>query len=538
MSDLVIPSALDIARIQFRYVDSSAATRGIFNGITKTTSYGGDRVAADIEFSQAGGGSTTGRSRRAQLKAFLMALRGRQNRVYVADASSALRGSFEATERFTNSDFSNGTTGWTGSFANLTVADGVLRATVSQGGATVNITQAVALTAFVPHVLRSIVSDGAQTAGISVGPALQYGASAFETSYSTTRGYRLAAAVAMDATSRSQYPMNINASSGFSAGAHVGVSFVSLSRCLLTASASNAFDRSDEFDHANWTKNAVTIQANTRTSPFGDSGGDRVVETTANSTHTVDRSTTKAAAAEDWCYAVALKSGDGSTVRDFTALIIDDGAGTNQVRAVFNTTAGTFANVISGGTFTNARAFMAPLGNGWHYCCLIGTTSTGTTVRARIAMSSNSTPTLTYTGDTNANIAAFRATLAKSSTPIRLVASTSAAVVTSSQNAAAGIYVKGGRGPSEGALLGALLAETWVEIDGQVCMVTAPLDLDAAGLGFLHLSPPPRRALPDNTPIIVHKPMGRFIYAGDSVGWDNEPGSVSRAILELEEAFA
>jgi hypothetical protein len=32
--------------------------------------------------------------------------------------------------------------------------------------------------------------------------------------------------------------------------------------------------------------------------------------------------------------------------------------------------------------------------------------------------------------------------------------------------------------------------------------------------------------------------MGRFLFAGDSPGWDNEPGVISTASIELEEAFS
>jgi hypothetical protein len=68
-------------------------------------------------------------------------------------------------------------------------------------------------------------------------------------------------------------------------------------------------------------------------------------------------------------------------------------------------------------------------------------------------------------------------------------------------------------------------------------MVDASLDSDAAGSGYLRFSPPLRRAIADSAPIIVHRPMGRFMLTNDA-GWGNSPGVFSDSSIELEEAWA
>ncbi len=67
--------------------------------------------------------------------------------------------------------------------------------------------------------------------------------------------------------------------------------------------------------------------------------------------------------------------------------------------------------------------------------------------------------------------------------------------------------------------------------------MTARLNSDAAGLGYLQFEPPIRTSPADNAPVIIHAPMGRFLFTGDAVGWDNDPGFWSSATAEFEEAI-
>jgi hypothetical protein len=67
-------------------------------------------------------------------------------------------------------------------------------------------------------------------------------------------------------------------------------------------------------------------------------------------------------------------------------------------------------------------------------------------------------------------------------------------------------------------------------------IVTAALDLDSAGRGYLQFEPPLMGIPANNAPIVVHEPMSRFIFAGDMVGWDDSPGIITTASAEFEEA--
>lgn len=116
---------------------------------------------------------------------------------------------------------------------------------------------------------------------------------------------------------------------------------------------------------------------------------------------------------------------------------------------------------------------------------------------------------------------------------MRLVQSTSAAVAATTQTGS-GIYVKG----LPASTTGQLLLGDWFEIDGQLKMNLASVDAGAAGLAYIELSPALRRAVSDNTPIITDRPMGRFLFAGENLGWDNVPGVISTASIDLEEAFS
>jgi hypothetical protein len=83
---------------------------------------------------------------------------------------------------------------------------------------------------------------------------------------------------------------------------------------------------------------------------------------------------------------------------------------------------------------------------------------------------------------------------------------------------------------------GLLMPDDEIQVGNELKLVTAPLNSDAAGLGYLQFEPPLRGAPADNAPVILHEPMGRFLFTGELVGWDHEPGIITRASAEFEEA--
>jgi hypothetical protein len=83
---------------------------------------------------------------------------------------------------------------------------------------------------------------------------------------------------------------------------------------------------------------------------------------------------------------------------------------------------------------------------------------------------------------------------------------------------------------------GLLLPGDRVQIGNTLCMVTAPLNSNSSGAGYLQLHRAPRAVPADNAPVIVHNPMGRFVMT-ESGGWDDRPGQFSDFEMTLEEAL-
>jgi hypothetical protein len=298
MVDLVLPPALRQARTTFRYIDTSGSTRSRYGGGVLTTAYGGDRVGASIDFTPCGGASTDERSRRAQLQSFLMALRGSQNRVWLTDVASPLRGSFPASELFANSEFGNGTAGWSVTNGAISASGGVLRL-ASIRYEPPALYQDVALTPFAPHVIRSICVQGRGNLASSQQLTLSTTVTAAGTN-PNSRGYNAKAAVGLDGTSQPQYPIYLSGASGGLAGDYLSVHFVSLSRCMLVDGGGNLLLRSDELDNAAWTRSGLSgVTADSGVSPDGTSTSEVLVEDSSNTSHYIQQNVTIASAAAD-----------------------------------------------------------------------------------------------------------------------------------------------------------------------------------------------------------------------------------------------
>ena len=84
---------------------------------------------------------------------------------------------------------------------------------------------------------------------------------------------------------------------------------------------------------------------------------------------------------------------------------------------------------------------------------------------------------------------------------------------------------------------GVLLAGDFVEINGELKMLTSDLDSDSGGAGRLAFKPSLRSAPADNTPVVILKPSMRSIMADNSGGWTSRPGVLSDFMLELQEVI-
>lgn len=486
----------------------TALNRSPLDGVSTTLERVGAAWAATFKY------ELLAESRRARMQQFLANCRGHGSRFYAPYYGWTNRGSFPASELLTNSTFASGTTGWAASNATIAAQDG--RLIVKRSSSVVNpqATQTATVAQYAPHVLRGVF-----VAGRGGSSLIARAASVADGSTASGGGRSLLAFTPLGTTAGTVFYENTVQGV---AGDYFGLEYASLSRCALVDNGPNQFTRSIELDHADWTKNAVTVSANTGAlaTPDGTSTGDRVLETVANDAHLIYQTKSKSATAQDWCITAAIHIGVGSNPRSFAHLTLDDNAG-NSARCIFNVSAGTAGTPTVAGAYANARATISALGNGWYQCALVATTNTATSIYGYIGLSSDGT-LITYVGDTNSDIVAWRATLAQSSVPVRLTENT--AVTSGASQTGAALRIKGLPVSTSGLLLVGDLVEIVTQNSSELKRVSAPLDSDGVGLGYLQFEPPLRVSPSDGAAIIIQRPTSRMMLDSNTVKWTEHSG--------------
>jgi hypothetical protein len=522
MTDVVWPIDIVPSRVEWRTIDNTGAFQSPLSGAVRTVSRPGNRWGVRMYF------ENLNAAKRNRVMGIISSLRGRTNRIWVPDVSTPSRGTMSAPELFTNADFSNGTTGWTPTSATLTNIGGALRATATTPTSNVQYYQAAVVTTLQAYALRSFLRDGPQTSGLSIGRFISNGIDGSDNDYGTSRGLGTKVAVPT-AGSDGKYPLVFSPVSGFTAGAYVDTLYTSLARCLLVDNGLNTCTYSDQIDNAAWTKTNGTITANAGVAPDGTSTADRFTEnTTPTVSHIIRQNPARVNATADICGYGFFKASVAPT-RD-VRLYVGDGA--NYAHCIFNLTAGTAGGVSNVGTVTNGRAFMVSMGNSWFFCCVIGRLPSGTTT-SFVEFDLNSGGSDSYTGTTGA-VDFWRCGQAITSVPTRGALTTSAASTGTSQTGGA-LYLKGGPASTAGAIAAGDMVEVITGSTSQMIRLTADLDFDAAGLGYMQFEPPIRTSPSDNAAVIVQKPMGKFLLASEEVGWETRPGLFSDFAIDLVE---
>ncbi len=522
--ELIWPPSLRITNIERRLIGNAGVSRSPLSGVTTTVDRSGDRWAISVTVENLSDRASY--AERANAEAFLAAIRNRNARVWIHDPGYAPRGSFSAPELFANADFANGTTGWTTTLASLTVRDRGGRLTVSAPGSNPQVYQSgIPVTQYAPHALRAMILAGRGLDSVSVGPAIS-DAVGGDASYPTTRGLVTVPRVMLSATSQS-FPVVVATTNGYEPGHYVSVPFVSLTHCALVDNGPNALLYSDQLDNAAWTKAAATVTANAAVAPDGTTTADAIVENSATAEHFLTQSATRASTAEDLCGYGFFKRGAGT--RDVRLLIGADGS--HFSLATFDLNAGTAGSVSLYGTATNGRAFIRDAGNGWYFCALVARCPASTSIRNDVYLMNAGNGN--YAGDGASSIYAWRCGAARSSVPTRGALTAATALASGTTQTGSGLYLKG----LPASTSGLLLAGDAVQIGKQFFKVLAPLDSDAAGLGYLEVSPNIRTPFADNDPVIINRPMGRFMLASEDAGYSTRPGRTSTMTLEFEEAL-
>lgn len=520
--DVLIPPDIPVAEIEWRILDNTAVSSSPLNGVTTTFTRPGTRWGARLSFR-----NLKDRDR-ARLLAIIAAVRGRSGRVYFTSAADPARtGGYSFPELFTNADFASGVTGWSQSAAALSVSDRVMRITATSIAAPC-IYQNPAVTQYAPLIVRGFAGARSRN-GTFIGTSAD-GISNYATD---AQGMVAQSWVPLSAFAGNTFPIVHNASGNAGlVGDWLDTPFTSLSRCALVDNGPNALLYSDQIDNAAWTKANVTITANGATAPDGTTTADAIVENSATSQHYVQQSVARASAAEDICAYGYFKRGAGArNIR----LIAGDSSLSNYGQAYFDLGAGTVSAGSINGSATNPRAFIRAAGDGWYFCSVVVRlpTSTGLTNYADLTDGT----TTGYTGDGTSSVYAWRLGAARSGVPTRGALTTATALASGATQTGSGLYLKGLPVSTQNIRAAGDMVEIILPTGSQLVRLTAALDSDAAGLGYLQFENPVRVSPADNAAVIFNQPMMRGILS-EGPSWPTRPGLFSDFDLDLIEDIA
>ena len=303
-----------------------------------------------------------------------------------------------------------------------------------------------------------------------------------------------------------------------------------LARCFLVDNGFNSLTRSQEFDHADWSKVRATVTANAAAAPDGTTTADELVEdSTASSTHFVIQTSTRTAAVQYWTASVNIEENTSQRIR----LTVDDGAG-NGGNAYFDANTGTImlgpTNV---GTGTNTYATIHSLGSGRYRCRVSCRLPATTNVRMFANLTDGASNTITFNGDGSSGLYLWGAQLQLGGQLGRYTSTTTAAILGTNQTGNQ-LWIKG----LDSNVDGQLLAGDQVEINGQLLVLQDDLGGDESGVGLLNVAPRIRTAPADEDAVVLYRPHGTFLLSGPRNSWSNKPGIFSDFVFDLIEDIA
>lgn len=123
MAELVWPSDIIPSEVEWKVVDSTAVFNSALSGATRTVSRPGLRWGCTMNFRALSG------SDRHRVQAIIAGLRGRSNRIWLADESYTRRGTFASSELITNTTFATNSNWFVSAELTLSADSGKLRFT-------------------------------------------------------------------------------------------------------------------------------------------------------------------------------------------------------------------------------------------------------------------------------------------------------------------------------------------------------------------------------------------------------------------------
>lgn len=524
----VIPFPLDLSpqgpnpRMSWTLRSITALHRSPMNGVPQTLERPrGEHWAARLPY------DNLAEDRRARLITFAASCRGYASRFHMPVFGWTRRGSFPTSELLTNNTFASGTTGYSSTAADYTLsaADGILRSTrvgVASAGSHIVLSPNAAVTAYAPYVARIQVANNRLTSGQHHIAIRQASGGTLLVSSSATAADGLYSLTYAGPETTLSVSLRDSGNTGPITGEYVEVSYMSLSRCALVDNGSNLLLQSDEFD-TTWTATRASVDDQTAgtADPLGTSTADSIIEdATAANSHFLSQAVTVSAAAADYAYSVALKAG----ARTWAALFLRESAGPHDARVYVNLSTGALgAASVTGANIANARASITSLGDGWYRVSLVARKVSAATTLTAFVVIAEADGDFTFNGDGTSNIYAWRATLAQSSVPTRLSATTTAASSGTSQTGGA-LYLKGLQASTAGLLLQGDPAEIIIGTTSQFVRTRAPLNSDAAGLGYWEFEPPLRVSPSDGAAVIIQNPLCKMMLDSNEAGWTDRAG--------------
>jgi hypothetical protein len=525
MTEVLLPTWIVPEEETHEWLDegSSVFAAAFAPGIAQRQSYGGLRLKMSRRH-------TVRAEEKAQLLSILNNTRGRYN-VLRTKVHFALRGSGFGSELVSNNTFANGTTGWTAGTPTpspvLSVADRILRITRSAAGLTTAwASQSATVTQYAPHAWRFHVS-----ANKSQTPRATF--SGLATTVDGAYGLEVGAAgmsTAWFVPPSSSHTVFLDNTTSLStvAGDFFAVDYCSLARGPLVDNRPNGLLHSDDFSNAAWVKNTGdTVSANAGTAPDGNSTADDFVENGASQEHYIEQAYTVAATSLDFCGVIDIKA----TGRSFVVLSLIENTGSTFATVYANLTTGARTNESVGANWANIRTFSVDRGNGWFRFFIVARkTNAATTIRIRANSTNAAGGSTIQSGLSATAFRMWRGGLYGSSVPFDPAQTTTTAATGTAQTGNA-LYVKGLPASTNGLLL----PGDWIEIGGELKQVSAALNSDAAGLGYLQFEPAIVRSPANDDPVIVIDPMGKFLVSNIKV--QNQFGTQAVVTYDLEHIY-
>lgn len=538
MTEYYFPSLLKVAGSELTIEDNAARQWSPLSGACHVIARGADRLKLTLEI------SNLEDDRRAALQQLLTNLRGGINSVWVRDHSYTQRGSFPATELYTNGDFADGTTGWSKSAAvSWSVQDQAYYATViwNSGGGVAYIydNSGKTITQYAAYALRAVVEEGSGdfNAGGSSLMDIRFGSYGAATDYARTYpvdyGYQVTNGVP---TGTKIYGSLVwNAYHGL-IGSYLKLPWWSLARCALVDFAPNKLLQSEAFN-TTWTAVRCSVSPNAVVAPDGNTTADQLIEDSGTTnTHQLYQDVAVTSSAIDVTLSVSIKaSQDSPSSRRYARIEIANTAHTHYTHAIVDLTSGSFYSVALTGTeFSMYRYSVVNQGNGWYRWSLTGRKGTGVTGSLRISIYPvNNSGNYAYAGDGTSHIYLWGASLSWSSFPVRYQKTTTATATDASPGRTV-MYLRALPASTNDLLM----PGDQFQVGSELKIVTDALHSDASGLGVLRFYPPLRETPADGDPVHIASPMGKMMLANSSVEWSSRPGgngSLSDATIELIE---